>query len=64
MFRLIARILLSGLVACGLVGLAPAAEPTLPVPSNLSAEDIPAIPASLMDEIAPYTEFRTAALID
>lgn len=64
MFRHTVRILLSGLVGFGLVGLAPAAEPTLSVPANLSAEDIPAIPASLMEEIAPYTEFRTAALID
>jgi Tol biopolymer transport system component len=40
------------------------AEPTLPVPANLTAEHIPAIPASLMEELAPYTEFRTAALID
>ena len=42
----------------------PGAEPTLPVPSNLTADEIPAIPASLMEELAPYTEFRTATLID
>jgi Tol biopolymer transport system component len=41
-----------------------AAEPTLPVPSNLTAEQIPPIPVSLMEELAPYTEFRTVALID
>ena len=40
------------------------AEPTLPVPANLTAEEIPPIPAALMEELAPYTEFRTAALID
>lgn len=40
------------------------AEPTLPVPANLSAVEIPPIPVSLMDAIAPYTEFRTASLID
>ncbi len=42
----------------------PAAETTLPVPANLTAEQIPPIPASLMEELAPYTEFRTATLID
>jgi dipeptidyl aminopeptidase/acylaminoacyl peptidase len=46
------------------LGLLPGAEPTLPVPANLTAEEIPAIPASLMEELAPYTEFRTASLID
>jgi dipeptidyl aminopeptidase/acylaminoacyl peptidase len=40
------------------------AEPTLPVPSNLTAEGIPGIPASLLEELAPYTEFRTATLAD
>jgi hypothetical protein len=40
------------------------AEPTLPVPSNLTAEEIPGIPASLLEELAPYTEFRTATLAD
>jgi dipeptidyl aminopeptidase/acylaminoacyl peptidase len=44
--------------------LLPAAEPTLPVPANLTAEEIPAIPVSLVEELAPYTEFRTATLID
>jgi len=58
MLRRIAPILLFGFVS--LQG----AEPTLPVPSNLTAEQIPPIPASLMDELAPYTEFRTATLID
>ncbi|MGC9947663.1 MAG: prolyl oligopeptidase family serine peptidase [Bryobacteraceae bacterium] len=40
------------------------AEPTLPVPANLTVEEIPAIPTALMEELAPYTEFRTASLID
>jgi hypothetical protein len=43
---------------------APGAEPSLPVPPNLTAEDIPPIPSSLMEAIAPYTDFRTATLID
>ncbi len=47
----------------GLASL-PGAEPTLPVPANLTAEEIPAIPVSLMEELAPYTEFRTATLVD
>lgn len=42
----------------------PGAEPAIPVPSNLTAEQIPAIPVSLVEELAPYTEFRTASLID
>lgn len=46
------------------VGFLQAAEPTLSVPANLTAEQIPPIPASLMEELAPYTEFRTATLID
>ncbi|HLY19415.1 MAG TPA: S9 family peptidase [Bryobacteraceae bacterium] len=47
-----------------LVGLLPGAEPTLPVPANLTAEAIPAIPVSLMEELGPYTESRTATLVD
>jgi dipeptidyl aminopeptidase/acylaminoacyl peptidase len=57
MFRRLAPLLFT-------VCLLPAAEPTLPVPANLTAEQIPAIPAGLVEELAPYTEFRTAALID
>jgi len=52
------------LVSLGFACLLPAAEPTLTVPANLTAEDIPAIPTSLMEDIAPYTEFRTATLVD
>ena len=48
----------------GLVSLGHAGEATLPVPGNLTAENIPAIPAQLMEEIAPYTDFRTATLLD
>jgi Tol biopolymer transport system component len=48
----------------GLVSLARGAEATLPVPANLTAEGVPLIPASLMEAIAPYTEFRTASLVD
>ena len=44
--------------------LLPGAEPTLPVPANLTAEEIPAIPVSLMEDLAPYTDFRTATLLD
>src|SRR5579871_834626 len=44
--------------------LAFGAEATLPVPSNLTAEEIPAIPAGLVERLGPYTEFRTASLID
>jgi Tol biopolymer transport system component len=58
MLRRIAPILLVGFT------LLHGAEPTLPVPANLTAEEIPAIPVSLMEELAPYTEFRTATLID
>jgi dipeptidyl aminopeptidase/acylaminoacyl peptidase len=59
MLRRLAPIVLCG-YACLLVG----AEPILPVPANLTAEQIPAIPVSLMEELAPYTEFRAATLID
>src|ERR1035441_10869570 len=59
MLRRLAPILLFA-YAC----LLPAAEPTLPVPANLTAEQIPAIPVSLMEELGPYTEFRTANLVD
>jgi dipeptidyl aminopeptidase/acylaminoacyl peptidase len=59
MLRRLAPIFLFG-YAC----LLPGAEPTLPVPANLTAEQIPAIPVGLMEEIAPYTEYRTATLID
>lgn len=36
----------------------------MPVPANLTAQEIPPIPAGLVEELAPYTEFRTAALLD
>ena len=55
---------LAPLLLCGLLSPGYAAEPVLPVPANLTAEEIPAIPSSLMEQIAPYTEFRTASLID
>ena len=58
MLRRIAPILLVGFT------LLHGAEPTLPVPANLTAEEIPAIPVSLMEELGPYTEFRTANLVD
>jgi len=59
MSRRLTLVLLFALAYC-----LPAAEPTLPVPANLTAEQVPAIPVSLMEELAPYTEFRTANLID
>jgi dipeptidyl aminopeptidase/acylaminoacyl peptidase len=45
-------------------GLVSGAQAILPVPSNLTADEIPPIPASLMEELAPYTEYRTATLAD
>src|SRR5579871_1852699 len=51
-------------LSLGLACLLPGAQPTIPVPANLTAEDIPAIPSSLMEELAPYTESRAATLID
>ena len=51
MLRRFALILL---IACAF--LLSGAEPTLPVPANLTAEEIPAIPANLMDNLAPYTD--------
>ena len=40
------------------------ADPTLPVPANLTAESIPGIPGALMERLAAYNEYRTAALLD
>ena len=37
---------------------------TLEVPANLTAQGIPAIPPALMETLAPYNEYRTAALLD
>lgn len=54
---------LASLFVIAFASLLHGAEPTLPVPSNLTAEEIPGIPPSLMEAIAPYTEFRTASLI-
>ncbi len=52
------------LLLIGLARVLPGADATLPAPSNLTAEEIPAIPMSLIEALAPYTEFRTASLID
>jgi len=38
-----------------------AAPPTLQPPSNLRADGIPAIPASIAESVGAYTEFRSAA---
>ena len=37
---------------------------TVPIPQNLVAEGIPPIPASLAEEVRPYSEYRSAWLAD
>lgn len=41
-----------------------AASANLPVPSNLTAEGVPAIPAPLMETLDAYSDFRAAAFLD
>lgn len=48
--------ILSALILCG--------DAIVPVPSNLKAEGIPPIPASLMEKLNRYSEARTAFLLD
>ena len=45
-----------------LLSAASAAELNLAVPPSLRPQGIPEIPASLMEDLAAYTEFRTASL--
>jgi len=58
------RILAAAAVLLSSATLLCAAEATLTVPSNLTAEGIPAIPKSLFDDLAAYNEYRTAAFYD
>jgi dipeptidyl aminopeptidase/acylaminoacyl peptidase len=41
-----------------------AAEANVPLPANLKAEGIPAIPSSLMEQLSRYNESRSAWLLD
>ncbi|MEP7276188.1 MAG: prolyl oligopeptidase family serine peptidase [Betaproteobacteria bacterium] len=58
---LTARILLAA-AALAMATSAPAAD-TVPPNANLKAEGIPPIPASLAEQVAPYTEFRPAMAV-
>jgi hypothetical protein len=40
------------------------AEKFFPVAANLKPDGIPAIPAQLLEQIAPYSESRSAVLLD
>ena len=40
------------------------ANNNLPVPANLKADGLPQLPESLLQDLAPYSEFRTATLLD
>ena len=40
------------------------AAPTISVPPNLHTEGVPAIPASLMEQLDRYSDIRGAALLD
>lgn len=55
---------LGPILFCALVPLVPGAERTLSVPANLTAEGVSPISENLLEQIAPYTEFRTATLLD
>ncbi|MEO5764882.1 MAG: S9 family peptidase, partial [Casimicrobiaceae bacterium] len=55
------RILLAA-AALAMATSAPAAD-TVPPNANLKAEGIPPIPASLAEQVAPYTEFRPAMAV-
>ena len=47
-----------------LLGTAPASAQTVPVPAAITADGVPAIPASLAEAVRPYLESRSAALRD
>jgi dipeptidyl aminopeptidase/acylaminoacyl peptidase len=55
--RLAALVLASGLV------LAQTQDPTVPIPSNIKVEGMPAIPQSIADGFARYAQFRQALLM-
>ena len=58
---MIRNVLLTAIFAAALTC---AADAVLPVPGNLTAEGIPAIPSSLYDTLAAYNEYRAAGLQD
>lgn len=42
---------------------ASAQEPAFPVPAGITVEGVPAIPASLVNDLAPYADFRQAEFL-
>jgi len=54
------------LVCAGVLVLLPvflfAQEKTVPVPPNVKVEGMPAIPQSIADDLAPYSQFRSAQI--
>ncbi len=52
----------AALLLCSALSAAPAPEPTLSVPENLVLDGVPAVPASIAQSAAPYTEARPATL--
>lgn len=52
-----------GIIACVLVvTTARAQSTTFTMPASLQAQGVPAIPASIVDEVRRYTEYRSASL--
>jgi dipeptidyl aminopeptidase/acylaminoacyl peptidase len=59
-----AKVLILALSLCLLRTAQAQRSDTLASPENLVAEGIPSIPASIVDEVRRYTEYRSAALAD
>jgi dipeptidyl aminopeptidase/acylaminoacyl peptidase len=61
-FRL--PIVLLALLASAAPAAAQQQSDTIPVPENLVPDGMPPIPRSLVDQVRPYTEYRSAGLAD
>jgi dipeptidyl aminopeptidase/acylaminoacyl peptidase len=57
------RILLGVLYVLLSGGIVTPQERSLPIPSNVTVDGVPAIPRSLVEQVAPYGQFRLARLV-
>lgn len=62
-FKIVLTVLLAGVAAPAMAqqqGAAAPSEPSVPVPAAITAEQVPALPVSLLDRARPYLESRGA----
>src|SRR3954451_12393948 len=52
------------ILSSGLLAQSAPPDATFPPPDNLVAQGVPPIPASLVDQVGRYTDFRSAVFVD